>query len=319
MVVTITCNTGSWVWPCATMIFRIRGSFTSLQRYSSSLSSSFSRNELQERVKKLGIELHFPREVQVNTHSLALLVGWAESRQKVMAKFAAIYTRQGIPCLTIAPSIVPVWFTSIGNKLTSNLLTSVDSATPLSEQPMNLVMHLFSAAGTAVFPKLVEDLAKPNGILTTKIQPKCIIYDSGPVVFSYQTGMAAANLVYKQGGFSYPTYVASKFVGSMVNVLIGSRKRSELTNALNSPLFDVPQLYLFSKADSVSSSEMAEEIMEKQRRRGRSVESFCWEDSEHVRHLTQHPEQYEKLVVDFLRKHDIIKPNWGGLNYWKHD
>ena len=286
-------------------MIKIRGNLTLFRLYSSSLSVGFNRYELQERIKKSGIQLHFPQDdVQVKTRSLALLVGWAESRQKPLSKFAAIYTKQGIPCLSMACPVTTMWFTSLGNKLTNLLLTSLDLATPPHDHPdpINLAMHVFSGGGTAVFPRLLEELAKPYGLLATKIQPKCIVFDSGPTEFSYKYGMRAAKLVYKQGGFNFLTYSASRLVGSTINLFIGSRKRSELVTALDSPLLNMPQLYLYSTADSVCSSERVEKIMEEQREKGRSVDSYSWDDSEHVRHLVEHPEQYEELLVGFLRK-----------------
>ena len=274
------------------------------QRYNSSISSGFNRKELQDRVKRFGVDLHYPEDgVQIKPRTLALLVGWAESRQKIMAKFAPIYTKQGIPCLTVAPRIWTMWFTSLGNKLTSQLLTSLDLATPPGGPPIDLALHIFSGGGTAMFPRLVDDLTRPNGVLHAKIRPKCVIFDSGPSNFSYETGFAAARLIYKQGGFNYPTYVALKAAGGTVQFFIGSKKRSELTSGLESPLLDVPQLYLYSKADTVCRSKWVEQVMEEQKRRGREVESFQWENSEHVRHFIEYPEQYEKLVVDYISKH----------------
>ena len=277
---------------------------SSLRRYSFSPSVGFNKDEFRRQVKKHGIELHFPEEgVQAKVRSLALLVGWAESRQKIMAKFATIYTKQGIPCLSVAPGIHYMWFTSVGNKLTSHLITSLDMATPIAEEPVNLVMHLFSGAGHTVFPKLVEEVSKPGGLLNTKIKPGCIIFDSAPTLFSQKSGMQAAKLLYKQGGYNYLTYSASRLIGGTMNAFIGSRKRSELTSALQSPLLAVPQLYLYSTADSVCRSEWVESVMTDQRGMGRETESVRWEDSEHVRHFIQHPDEYENQVVQFLKKH----------------
>ena len=280
---------------------KIRVCLFSFRRYSSSLS--FGNELLQERVSKLGFNLHLPEKGAETQRSLALLVGWAESRQKAMAKFAPLYTKQGIPCLTVAPRIWSVWFTSVGNKLTTNLLTALDEATPPGDRPLNLVLHIFSGGGTAVFPKLVEDIADPRGLLATKIRPRCVIFDSGPSRFSLQSGREAAKLVYKQGGFNYVAYTASVLVGATVNGVIGARKRSELRNALDSSLLDLPQLFLYSKADTVCRSEWVERVMREQREKGRNVKSYHWEDSLHVRHLLQHPEEYEKQVVDFVKKH----------------
>lgn len=285
-------------------MLRIRASLVTFQRYSSSLPLSFNINELQDRVKRIGVDLHCPEDgVPIRPRTLALLVGWAESRQRAVAKFASLYTKQGIPCLTVASRIWTMWFTSLGNKLTNQLIASLDSATPPDEAPIDLVLHIFSGGGSIVYPKLVEDFKEPSGILRTKVRPKCVIFDSGPSKFSQESGIAAARLVYKQGGFNFPMYVASLVVGSTTDFFIGSRKRSELTSALESPLLDVPQLYLYSKADSVCRSRWVEQVMEEQRRRGREVESYQWEDSEHVRHFIQYPEQYEKLLSEYLSRH----------------
>ena len=280
-------------------VMKIRLCLSSFRRYSSSLSLG---NELQERVSRLGFNLHLPEE-NAETRSLALLVGWAESRQKSMAKFAPLYTKRGIACLTVAPRIWSMWFTSAGNKLTSNLLTALDEATPPGDRPLNLVLHLFSGGGTAAFPRLMEEMANPSGLLATRIRPRCVVFDSGPTQFSLQSGSEAAKLVYKQGGFNFVTYAASVLVGATVNLFIGAKKRSELQRALDSLLLDLPQLFLYSEADTVCRREWVERVMEEQRRKGREIESFHWEDSQHVRHLLQHPEEYERLVVDFVKKH----------------
>lgn len=296
-------------------MMRIRGSVvSSLRRYSYSPSVGFNKHELRRQAKKHGIELHFPEEgVQTKKRSLALLVGWAESRQKAMAKFAAIYTKEGIPCLSIAPGIHHMWFTSMGNKLTSHLITSLDMATPTgtADEPVNLVMHLFSGACYTVFPKLVEEVAKPDGLFNTKIKPGCIIFDSAPTLFCRESGIQAAKLVYKQGGFNYLTYSASRLVGVAVNAVREGRKCSDLASGLQSPLLAVPQLYLYSKADSVCRSEWVESVIMGQREKGRETESFRWEDSEHVQHFIKHPDEYENQVVQFLEKHLIgrKKPN----------
>ena len=287
---------------CRVMLVKIPRTIATFLRYSSSLSIGCNRNELRERVRKFGFELHLPQEgLQIKTRSLALLVGWAESRQRALSKFATIYTKQGIPCLTVACPVSTLWFTSVGSKLVGNVVTLLDVDTP-SDDHIDLAVHIFSGGGSAVFPGLLKEFAKPKGVLN-KIQPSIFIFDSGPVKFSYESGMAAARLLYKQGGSNFFTYSASVLVGNIVNLFIGSRKQSELDTALNSQLLNVPQLYLYSTADSVCSSEWVEKVMAEQLEKGRIVESFNWEDSEHVRHLAEHPEKYEQLVVDFLKKH----------------
>lgn len=101
---------------------------------------------------------------------------------------------------------------------------------------------------------------------------------------------------------NFLTYSLSNAVGILTDVAIGSRKRSELQESLDHPhLLHFPQLYLFSDRDSVSSAKVIREMMEGQRKKGREVGSHCWEDTEHVKHFIQHPEEYTAKIMEFVR------------------
>ena len=160
------------------MAVRIPRNLATFHRYRSSLPTGCNRNEFRERVRKFGFELHLPQEgLPIKTSSLALLVGWAESRQKALSKFATIYTKQGIPCLTVTCPVTTVWFTSVGNKLTGNIIASLkylDSSTD-DHNNIDLAVHIFSGGGSAVFPGLLKEFAKPKGVLS-KIRPNVFIF-----------------------------------------------------------------------------------------------------------------------------------------------
>lgn len=228
---------------------------------------------------------------------LVLMVGWAESRHSAISKYASIYTTLGLPCVAMAPRIPLVWFTSLANKATRNMLGVLDSSL---ECPASLLFHIFSGGGAVVFPLLLDEYAK-SGAFPSKLAPIGAVFDSGPAKFGVQAGFAASKLLYQQGAFNVLTYSLANAVGFVTDLAIGSRKRSEHAAALGHPqLLELPQLYLLSEKDSVHPAEAAREVMEGQRKKGREVRSQCWTDTEHVKHFTKHPEAYSKEITAFI-------------------
>lgn len=229
---------------------------------------------------------------------VVMMVGWTESRHSALSKYAALYTELGLPCVVLAPPVPYVWYTSLGNSATQSVLHLLDHA---FKSPTSLLLHIFSGGGTVVFPQLVHEHSKPDGLFS-KLTPTGVVFDSGPVWFSVESGLAASKLVYQQGGMNFLTYSLANAVGVLTSFAIGPRKCSELQKSLDHPsLLHMPQLYLYSDRDSVSSAKHIREIMEGQRKKGREVCSHCWEDTEHVKHFVQHPDEYTTKIMDFMR------------------
>ena len=267
-----------------------------------------SLGKLNSSAKKLfqgSISAHLPSSSSLQFSGrriVVLMVGWAESRQSTLAKYAAIYTHMGLPCVTVAASITSMWYAKLGNRLADVMLESLDSSL---ESPTDVLVHIFSGGGTAVFPRLLLEYDKPDSLFRSKLFPAGVVFDSGPAIFSQESGLAAANLVYKQGGYNFFTYCLSSMVGVLINLAIGSRKRLELQRTLDHPHFlSLPQLYLHSNIDKISPPWRVKEIIDGQKEKGRDVRSYCWTDTIHVRHFTQHPEQYTKKINEFMT--DVI-------------
>lgn len=274
--------------------------------------SGFTKEELQRlksSARKIGSQLHLPAPEELaprgvsGKRPITLLVGWAASNLKVVGKYSTIYTKLGIPCLCVAPGILKIWSTKFGNAFTQNILHALDTSL---KKPCSLVLHICSGGGTAIFPTFTEQHSDSSSLIWTKTHPACVIFDSGPSNFSYESGTAAAKLMYKQGAYNLFTYSIASGVGILTNRLVGTRKRSELSSALESGLLDMPQLYLHSAVDTVSPPSWVKAIVDKQVEKGRDVSSHCWPDSEHVRHYLRHPDQYEREVVSFLKKCQLV-------------
>lgn len=231
--------------------------------------------------------------------ALAVLTGWTSAPLKAVVKHAAPYTKVGIPAVCVAPSVLQVWNTGLGSSLTRSLLESLDATL---QEPVSLVLHFFSGAAGVTLPLIVSDFESSERELTRKLNPACTVFDSGPTEFSYTAGMAAARLMRDQGGYNYPTYLAAIITGITVNALIGKHKRLELGKVLRSPLLDTPQLYLHSETDTVTPPSRVRKVMLDQQAIGREVSSYCWKDSQHVRHYLGDPDTYEHYIHALLKK-----------------
>ena len=234
---------------------------------------------------------------------LAFLVGWTAGSLRAVAKHAEPYTKVGIPVVCIAPTILQVWITALGSRLSRSLLLGLDQSL---EEPVSMVLHAFSAGPGVVLPALVSDFESGERQLTGKLNPACVVFDSGPACFSYEDGMAGARIIYEKGGFSFPVYLASVCGGISLNAVIGPRKRREMNTLLRSPLLDVPQLYLHSEIDPVAKPSHVRKVMLDQQAMGRDVQSHCWQNLEHVHLYIGDPMTYEHHVHSLLRKCQII-------------
>ncbi len=278
----------------------------SCKRLSTSAVRTFKAKELERLHGSKGpFRCHFPGSTSLSSSQepekrlLVFMVGWAQSKHNALSKYAALYTHLGFPCMAIAIHAADIFFTSRGNRLMDQVFQTLDQS---MEKPVTILYHIFSGAGNVVFPRLLQELDKPDSLLSTKIIPSGIVFDSGPTIFSKKSGLAASKLVYDQGGFNFFSYHLSNTVGISLDFAIGSRKRSDLQTALEHPrLLDFPQLYLYSHKDTVCPSEVVEKVMETQRKKGRSVSSHCWTGTDHVRHFSVHPQEYAEKVTEFVK------------------
>ena len=200
----------------------------------------------------------------------------------------------GLATICLRPNLFQMWFSGQGNQLTSRFLQSMSGIVG-DQEPLPLLLHAFSGAPSIIFPPLVSSLHDHP-----KLRLAGVVFDSAPVPFTHESGMTAAWESYKQGGLNFVGLCASCAVGTVTEAILGRKKRANDANAFASPVFDVPQLYLYSEADKVAPINHVEEVMEKQRKMGRPVRGVRWKDSKHVRHLIDHPDEYKKNLADFI-------------------
>lgn len=272
-------------------------------------SSPYSKiqEDLHRKFNNGRVKLYLPpvpkptEHLQSASNAVCLLVGWTDAIPRVVAKYASLYTDMGIPCLALAPSLFNIWFSSSANRVCDTVLKTLDSLAE-SESSMSLILHTFSGGGYVVYPRLLEEWSQPDSILHTSVNPKCIIFESGPSDFSYREGLAASKLLRKQGTYNIMTQYMANVAGCATTFCIRNQKRAVLRSALASDLLNLPQLYLHSKGDSVCIYSWVTRIIDEQKKKGRQVSSQCWEKPEHLRLYLEHKDEYTQCIKRFLEE-----------------
>ena len=227
---------------------------------------------------------------------LPLVVGWTASSHRALSKYAAVYSEHGLHAVTMCTSLMQTWSSKTASTNSSNLLKSLNSSLT---RPTKLLVHSFSAGPLVVLPSLHSLLPScPNLSLGG------IIFECAPSNFSFQSGIAASTQLYNQGALSLPVHLLVSSVGTMVNILIGRRRRQELKDCLESPILsDIPILFLYGGSDIVAKKEWVESVIIDQERLGRSVERHSFEEGVHLRNILTHPQEYHEVLSSFLNKH----------------
>lgn len=273
------------MWRAGSLIFR--------RRVSTSGTADYESVEWAKRLKTIKKNKLYLPQSATSHRDLVVLVGWAGSHHRAVKKYASLYTGLGLTALAIVPSLIDIWSTKRSAVLTTDILKCLPHQT-------NILLHLFSSGTTVLLPKLTQSLSLAQ---SNSIKVKGIVFDSGPTEFGHESGINAAQLNYDQGGFNFLVFKIATFTGVMSEKFSGERKRQEDAAALQSDTLDgIPQLYLCSEADPVCPLERVEKVIKEQREMGRDVEMKCWKDSQHVKHLAKHPEEYREQITAFIEK-----------------
>lgn len=260
-----------------------------LRYFSSSLAAA---------VTKAGAKLYLPREPK-DDHLLPVLCGWVGSDTKTLGKYATVYNDLGLPAVCATLGAPQLLFNGLGVRFTADLFRAVSNNV---DQPTGIILHIFSGSSCSTLPYLSQNFP-------SNLSLKTVIFDSGPTPYSYHSWNGAMTQMLKCRKINHLTFSLAKLLGVVLERVYGQRKRNIDARARASEIFDVPQLYLHSDADSVIPSDSITEVINEQTNLGRIVERVQWKDSEHVKHLMRYPDEYCRSIYTFLDNHGIHQKN----------
>lgn len=161
-----------------------------------------------------------------------------------------------------------------------------------------MIFFSFSNGGCAISHLTMRSLLQSNNLVENI---KGQIFDSCPIVPDEKSAATVEKAF--SGVINFPPLqpIIRIFSSLMVSMVVKFNKDVQLfmKEMLESPI-KTPQLFLFSKADELAPFEDVLNFAKKREERGVKVCYKLWETSPHVAHFKSHPQEYERIIDQFI-------------------
>ena len=246
---------------------------------------------------KYGAEIRNSGE---HSKPLVVILGWNDCKSKHLQKYSNIFEAKGWSTICLPTKSFNTFFRS-GTEVKTIGLYLAEVIKNETQKTQPVFLYSFSNGGCAVYFHLAEALSYKAGPYFNSINVVGSIFDSCPVkptlesvprvqvsITEHMRNPVLRQIVWYAVGLLLPTLVK-------LNPVL-----QRFFDDLGKIPLKCPQLFLFSKADHLAFVDDIEEHMNDRRARGVKVFSKCWEDSPHVQHYMKYPEEYVKLLDEFV-------------------
>ncbi|KAL8622436.1 hypothetical protein ACOMHN_034101 [Nucella lapillus] len=270
--------------------------------YSVQFPETGSSNEEED--EKNSFEVIHKSEA-VDLTPVVVLLGWAGCQEKHLRKYTPIYEKKGYITMTVMVPAKTLFFHAYKLTEVAKGVLDVLAENNLSNNPV--IFHLFSNGGCMVYSQLITLLNAPDSEHHQQLSVRGVIFDSSPgkrrilnAVKAFMSTMPFREVFRYLLGLCLLMYlVFTRCLRMLLPGMLAMEKGFQLYESICLDETKCPQLFLYSKADEVILAEDVEEVITTRKERGVEVKSLCWEDSQHVAHLRDHPEVYAKACMDF--------------------
>ncbi len=283
-----------------------------LQKYNCLFSTRFPATRLQKYVvvKRLNStnfssQLKYGAEIRKveQEHSskpLVVILGWNDCKPKHLEKYSNIFEAKGLSTICLPAKSFNTFFRS-GTEVKKIGLYMAEVIKDQTEKDQPVFLYAFSNGGCAVYFHLTEALTNAGGPYYNSINVVGSIFDSCPVKPTVESVGRVQISITEHMKSRVLRPIVWHTVGLVLPLLVK-------INPLLQRFFDdlgkiplrCPHLFLYSKADHLAFCDDIEEHMNDRKAQGVKVFSKCWEDSPHVQHYMKYPEEYLKLLEEFM-------------------
>ena len=269
----------------------------SLQKYARRLTRLNSTN-ISSRLK-YGAEMRKPQQ-EHSSKPLVVILGWNDCKPKHLEKYSNIFEAKGWLTICLPAKSFNTFFRS-GTEVKKIGMYIAEVINDQTQKDQPVFLYAFSNGGCAVYFHLTEALTTAGGPHYNSVNVVGSIFDSCPVkptiesvgrvqisMTEHMKNPVVRPIVWYTVGFVLPLLVK---INPMIQRFFDDLAKIPIT---------CPQLFLYSKADHLAFCDDVEEHMNDRKAQGVKVFSKCWDDSLHVQHYMKYPEEYLKLLDEFV-------------------
>ncbi|XP_063795532.1 transmembrane protein 53 [Pseudophryne corroboree] len=238
---------------------------------------------------------------------VVILLGWAGCKDKYLAKYSSIYHNQGCVVIRYTAAWRTVFFAeSFGfRSLRHQAQKLLELLFDYEIEKNPIIFHVFSNGGFMLYRYVVE-LLRTDWQLS-KLQVVGTIFDSAPGNRNVRGSVRALNTILEPKTNRLLRYLALAAFAALVFVL--RIILYPMTRLLHENHYDTmkkdpslwPQLYLYSRGDSIISYVDVEKMIAFRQCRNLPTECIDFQESEHVSHYRRYPQRYTEICISFLR------------------
>jgi len=242
---------------------------------------------------------------------LMVLIGWSNSKNKQLAKYSELYEKQGLTTVSISCPLYrfAFFYDSLFAGDTKACIDALSSQRDINKD-RKVIFQCFSTPGPAMYINIINYYYQYiQGHFGTDVYQNKNVEDvpniSGLILDSPTVACGDAQQ-FANGMKGNTKNMMSDLVFDLLGKIMFAYavRTSKMYNYgpeffRNIPVL-IPQLMLFSKNDKIAGYEAILDYVKHQRSIGASVQSHMWEDSAHVLHYRNNPDEYRELVTSFI-------------------
>ena len=214
--------------------------------------------------------------------------------RRTVKLYSAPYLESGLPIIIMLNVSTSLIFTTPVQRRMRRVFDVV-SANITESCPV--VMKLYCGSISTFIPAAAKEFSKPG----CKLKLVGAILDSGPPLFNPMSFIRASRFNFTVDSY-VPWFQRMKKLLPMLFLLV-VRNRVAFKRVMYSPfLNDIPQLYVYSATDDIINTDHINKLIDYQRRHNADVTRYIFSDTVHTLHRLKYPNEYDKILLDFLQK-----------------
>uniref|UniRef100_A0A8C4WWA2 Transmembrane protein 53 n=1 Tax=Eptatretus burgeri TaxID=7764 RepID=A0A8C4WWA2_EPTBU len=243
---------------------------------------------------------------------IVFLLGWAGCHDRHLAKYTGIYHQQG--CITIRytarPQDIFLWGILGTSQLSNTAHKLLDLLFDIGVNDHPILFHSFSNGGALLYRYFAEAVNNTDCAHFAAERVIGAVFDSGPGERHIAGSLRALNTTLQSSVVSPLRYVLLFlfffFTVAMKFLILPLGFCDSLYSKLLHQHCRWPELYLYSRADTIVQYKDVEHIMAARNQFGVITQAVDFGTSEHVQHYRRFPQRYQVICCSFL-KHCLLQ------------